>query len=109
MNVYEEAHALTRAIKESEEFKQYDAAKKKVKENEQLDKMIEDFHMKQMEVQAKQLMGEEVSQEMMQQVQNLYQVVAMDPLAAEYLQCEMRFQVMMQDVYKILGEVIDLG
>ena len=71
--------------------------------------MIEDFHMKQMEVQAKQLMGEEVSQEMMQQVQNLYQVVATDPLAAQYLQCEMRFQVMMQDVYKILGEVMDIG
>lgn len=109
MNVYEEAHALSRAIKASEEFKQYDEVKKKVKANEQLDKMIEDFHMKQMEVQAKQLMGEEVNQEMMQQVQNLYQVVATDPLAAQYLQCEMRFQVMMQDVYKILGEVMDIG
>lgn len=107
MNVYEDAHALARAIKASEEYKQYNEVKQKVKENEQLDKMLEDFHMKQMEVQAKQLMGEEVSQEMMQQVQNLYQVVATDPLAAQFLQCEMRFQVMMQDVYKILGEVIE--
>ena len=46
---------------------------------------------------------------MMQQVQNLYQVVATDPLAAQYLQCEMRFQVMMQDVYKILGETAGLS
>ena len=34
MNVYEEAHALERAIKESEEYKQYKAAKDKVEANE---------------------------------------------------------------------------
>ncbi len=106
MNVYEEAHALLRAIKESEEFRQFDASRKKISENEQLDKMISDFHARQMETQAKQLMGEEVGQEELQQVQDLYRVVATDPLAAEYLQSEMRFQLMMQDVYKILGEVL---
>ena len=36
-------------------------------------------------------------------------LLAQDPLAAEYLQCEMRFSLMINDVYQILSEVIDLG
>ena len=35
MNVYEEAHNLSKAIKESEEYKQYKAASDKIKENPQ--------------------------------------------------------------------------
>ena len=108
MNVYEEAHALERAIKESEEYKQYKAAKDKIDANEDLKKMMDDFHQKQLEVQTKAMMGEELTDEMQQSVQNLYQIVAADPLAAEYLQCEMRFQVMMQDVFNILGDTIKL-
>lgn len=106
MNVYEEAHSLERAIKESEEYKQFKLLKDKIDGNENLKKMMEDFHGKQLELQAKQMMGEEVNSEMMQSVQNLYQIIAKDPVAAEYLQAEMRFSVMMQDVYKILGEVV---
>ena len=106
MNVYEQAHALERAIKESEEYKQYKAAKDKVDANEQLKGLLDDFHKKQLDVQAKVMMGEELTQEMQQSVQDLYQIVAADPLAAEYLQCEMRFQVMMQDVFNILGDLV---
>ena len=108
MNVYEEAHALERAIKESEEYKQYKATKDKIDANEDLKKMMDDFHQKQLEVQTKAMMGEELTDEMQQSVQNLYQIGAADPLAAEYLQCEMRFQVMMQDVFNILGDTIKL-
>mgnify|MGYP003042831991 FL=1 len=71
-------------------------------------KMMEDFHSKQLELQTKQMMGQEVTSEMMQSVQDLYQIIAKDPVAAEYLQAEMRFSVMMQDVYKILGEVVGI-
>ena len=36
MNVYEEAHSLAKAIKESEEYKQYEQSKKLVEGNPQL-------------------------------------------------------------------------
>lgn len=109
MNVYDEAHNLERAIRQSEEYKQYMAVKAKVSENSDLDAMLKDFQSKQVAIQAKQMMGEEVQEDMIQTVQNLYGIIAKDPLAAEYLQCEMRFSLMMQDVYKILGEVIGIG
>ncbi len=108
MNVYEQAHQLDRAIKESEEYKQYEAMKEKVAEKPELEKMLKDFAQKQMALQAKQMMGEVPSQEVVQSVQNLYEIVSKDPLAAEYLQCEMRFSMMMQDVFNILGDITNL-
>ena len=47
--------------------------------------------------------------DMNQQIQNLYQIIVKDPMAAQYMQAEMRFSLMMNDVYKILGEVMGLG
>ena len=109
MNVYDQAHNLARAIKESEEFKQYDYLKKVIDQKEDLSKMVKDFQAKQFEMQAKQMMGEEVGPEMMQGIQELYQIIMTDPTASQYMQAEMRFSLMMNDVYKILGEVMGLG
>ena len=109
MNVYDQAHNLARAIKESEEFKQYDYLKKVIDQNADLSKMVKDFQTKQFELQAKQMMGEEMPADMMQSIQELYQIIMTDPTAAQYMQAEMRFSLMMNDVYKILGEVMGLG
>ena len=109
MNVYDQAHSLAQAIRESEEFKQYDQYKKIVKENPQLDQSLKDLMKKQMEMQAAQMMGQEVTQEAFQQIQQLSVILMQDPTAAQYLQCQMRFSMMMADVYKIIGETADLG
>ena len=42
-------------------------------------------------------------------IQELYQIIMTDPTASQYMQAEMRFSLMMNDVYKILGEVMGLG
>ncbi|MFR8071836.1 MAG: YlbF family regulator [Anaerovoracaceae bacterium] len=109
MNVYDQAHSLAQAIRESEEFKQYDQYKKIVKENPQLNQSLKDLMKKQMEMQAAQMMGQEVTQEAFQQIQQLSAILMQDPTAAQYLQCQMRFSMMMADVYKIIGETADLG
>ncbi|MDD6920717.1 MAG: YlbF family regulator [Eubacteriales bacterium] len=106
MNVYEEAHNLSKAIKESEEYKQYRDIANKVKENPELDKMLKDFMDQQMQVQARQMTGQEVGPEMIESIQKLTTIVMADPLAAEYLQTQMRLSVMIQDIYKILGDAI---
>ena len=58
MNVYEESHRLARAIKESEEYKQFQAIKDRVEQNPELASMIHDFESKQMAMQMKQMTGE---------------------------------------------------
>ena len=102
MNVYDQAHGLAQAIKMSEEYKQYEGAKAKINENEDLSKMIRDF-------QAKQMAGQQPTQEDISSLQQLYGILLKDPLAAQYLETEMRFSLMMKDVYEILGEVAGMG
>ncbi|MBR0596648.1 YlbF family regulator [Sinanaerobacter chloroacetimidivorans] len=109
MNVHDEAHNLARAIKESAEYKQYAELKATVSQNEELTAMLNDFQAQQFQLQAKQMMGEELGPEMMEQIQSLYQILMKDPLAAQYVQAEMRFSMLINDVYNILGEVIKFG
>ncbi len=109
MNVYDQAHQLATAIKESEEFKHYEKSKNAVESNPQLNDAIKDFMKKQFEVQTQQMMGAELDQETIGQLQQLSTILMQDPLAAEYLQNQMRFSIMMSDVYKIIGEVSDFG
>lgn len=109
MNVYDQAHGLARAIKESEEFRQYDQLKQEVDKNPELSKMVKDFQTKQFQMQAKQISGEADMQETTARIQEMYQIIMKDPLAAQYMQAQMRFSLMMNDVYKILGDVIGIG
>lgn len=109
MNVYDQAHSLAKSIKESEEYQQYAGLKEVASQNEELSSMLNDFQGKQFEIQAKQMMGESLGEEMMAQVHSLYEIIMKDPLAAQYMQAEMRFSMLVNDVYKILGEVIQFG
>lgn len=107
MNVYDQAHNLARAIRECEEYRQYAKQRDLVNANPQLKSMIDDFQKQQIAIQAAQMAGDEVSPETMGQLQQSMQILMTDPIAAEYIQCQMRFALMMQDVFGILNEVIE--
>jgi cell fate (sporulation/competence/biofilm development) regulator YlbF (YheA/YmcA/DUF963 family) len=108
MNVYEEAHNLARAIKDSNEFKEFDTLRKEVEKDEQLSSMLKDFQTKQLQIQTKQMSGEGVDQELMGQLQSMYAMLAAKPQAAQYLQAQMRFSIMMKDVSEILADAMNL-
>ncbi len=108
MNVYEEAHDLARAIKESNEFKEFDALRKEVEQDEQLSAMLKDFQMKQLQLQTQQMSGEETDPSIMGQIQSLYAMLAAKPQAAQYLQAQARFSIMMKDVTEILADAMNL-
>ena len=59
-----------------------------------------------MEYLAKQIAGEEMDAEAVAKMQELMTIMMQDPAAAQYVQCEMRFALMMQDVYQILNETM---
>ena len=70
MNVYEEAHDLARAIKESNEFKEFDCLKKEVDQDPQLSAMLKDLQMKQIQLQTKQMAEGKLDSELMGQIQS---------------------------------------
>jgi len=108
MNVYDEAHSLAKAIKESNEFRAFDEIRKEVEKDEQLSQMLKDLQGKQLEIQAAQMTGQELSPETMNQIQSLSTMIATKPLAAQYLQAEAQFSIMINDVFGILGEAVGM-
>ncbi len=109
MNVYDHAHALARALKESPEYANYMELKARVSENEELSASLNDFQQKQFQLQAQQMLGQEGDASMGEQIQDLMQILMRDPLAAQYLQAEFTFTLMFSDVYKIIQEAIKVG
>lgn len=108
MNVYDEAHNLARAIKESNEFIQFDNIRKEVDKDETVSNMLKDLQAKQMEIQAAQMTGKEVDPELFSQLQSLSAMIATKPLASQYIQAEGAFSVMINDVFAILGDAMGI-
>jgi len=105
-NVYDLAHELARSLKETDQFKDYAEAKKKVDANPQLAKMIEDFQQKSVEIQTKQMTGEEPAADAMTAFQQLYSIILSDPIAADYMQKQMSLSQIVTELYGILGEAL---
>jgi len=107
-NPYDKARELSISIKESQEYRDYIAAKERASQNQELVAALNDYQEKQFELQRKTLLGEEIGPDVMQQMQNLYQILARDPAAAAYLQAQIRFAMMVNDIYQAIGEVVKI-
>lgn len=108
MKVYDDAHRLSKSIKDSEEYKDYIAKRNKAMEDEKQREMINDFREKAMEIQMEQLSGEEVSEEKIDKLEKLQDVLMLNPTIKDFFISEMRFSQMISDLYKILEEAINI-
>lgn len=108
MNPYDAAHALARALRESSEYREFIDLKEKVKQNTKTADMLKDFRKKQFSMQTRQLSGQHVPDDEIQKLQNLQNVLLQNPLVGPYLHAEYRMTQTLNDIYKILGEAVDL-
>ena len=106
--VHDKARELAAEIKNSAEYREYVAMKAKVEQNPELTASLNDYQEKQFEMQRRQMLGEDLGSDWMGQMQSLYAILARDPLAAEYLQAQMRFALIVNDVYGILADVVKM-
>ena len=106
MNPYDKVHELVRAIKESREVKEYLALKEELFADVKNKEMIKDFREKQVEVQTLLMQGKEADAEKMEKLQSLYQILASNPKIKDFFDKEVQFDVMLSDVYKIIGEAL---
>lgn len=109
MNVYEEAHNLSQAIKDSNEYKDFHEVGKQIDSDPELSKIIRNFNRRQIETQSKILSGEMSQAEMMTQMQGMMTMLQGSPIAARYLEAQARFSIMIKDVYEILSDAIGIN
>lgn len=104
MNPYDKVHELVRALKESNEVKSYLELKEELYNDEKNKEMIKDFRDKQIEVQSLMMQGKEADKEKMEKLQSLYAVLASNVKIKEFFDKEVAIDVMLSDIYKIIGE-----
>lgn len=109
MNVYDKAHELARELKLSPEVVEYTNALKKIESNETNKRMVEDFRRKQMELYTIQMQGMEPSKEQMESLTNLWNVIGLNPEIRGFMESEMKFSKLWEDIMKILNDAIGLN
>lgn len=106
MYIYDKANELAKSIKESKEFLEYKKAKEEVKSIPELKEKIDEFEKIRYETQVLSIQGEQQSEEKMKKLQELYQILMQNPKIKDYFDIEVRFNVMLADVNKIIGEAV---
>lgn len=109
INVHDYAHNLARALKECPENKAFQAAKAKIKGRESAERMIADFHQKQLELQSLALQGKEPPAEQQEALERLFGIIQGDPDVRDFIMAEQRLGVLLNDINKIIGEAIEAG
>ena len=106
MNVYDTANRLAQEIRESEEYVEYKKLKRDLMDNPDTKKKIEDFEKLRYELQLMQYTGEEKDEEKTKKLQEMYKVLVEDNQVKQYFDLEVKFNVMIADVNKIIAEAI---
>lgn len=110
MNVYDQAHALARTMRESEEFREFDRLRKVAYEDGTNKALLDEFKRLQFRYQASMASGTPMDENDIKRMQQIANLLQFNADASAFLMAEFRFQKMLADIYKILGDVagIDL-
>ena len=110
MNPYDQAHALAKSLKESEEYTEYMRLKRVAYDDSTNKALLDEYKRLQFRMQAKLASGENMPEEDLQRLQQIGSLLQFNPDVSAYLMAEFRFQRMLSDIFKILADVagIDL-
>lgn len=106
MYVYDKANELAKSIKESKEYLEYKELKRVIREDLKLKEQVDEFEKIRYEEQLLAVQGEKTSEEKMRKLQELYTILVKEPKVKEFFDVEVRFNLMIADVNKIIGEAI---
>ena len=106
MNVYDEMNNLCKAIKESHEYKVLVEAKGKLAKDSSAESMVKDFLKQKQELELQQYQGQKPDDAKVKKMQDLYNVLQLNPVAADYIQGYIRFQMMIGDLSKTLSDTL---
>lgn len=106
MNVYDTANQLAQEIKQSEEYVTYKTAKEAINLNYELKQKIDEFEKARYAAQIVALQTGKDDEEKMKKVQALYGELIQNQEASRYFDAEMKFNLLITDVNRIIGEAI---
>ena len=106
MNVYDTANQLASEIKQSEEYINYKMAREALALNPELKKKIGEFEVARYEAQLIQMQTGKEDVEKTNKMKELYAELIQIDDAKKYFDAEMKFNIVLADVNKIIGEAV---
>ncbi len=106
MNVYDTANKLATEIKQSEEYINYKMAREALALNPDLKKKIGEFEVARYDAQLTQIQTGKEDEAKTNKMKELYaELIQLDD-AKKYFDAEMKFNIVLTDVNKIIGEAV---
>jgi len=105
MYVYDEANNLAKAIQESKEYQEYKKVKESLSSNAEMKAKVDEFEKIRYDVQVMSFQGKE-DPEKMKKLQEMYNILNTDKNIKEYFDIEVRFNIMLADVNRIISESV---
>ena len=106
MNSYDKAHELAKSLKEDQIVIEYKNIKEKIKLDKELNDKIESFKQQRLELQLKSMQQGTVDKDLEEKVKKEYQELLSNSLAVEYFEKEVKINVLVSDIQKIIYEDI---
>lgn len=104
MNFHDKVHELVRAFKETQEYKAYMELKEEIKKDEKTANMVKDFKERQKTYQMEYINTGVVNESKKSELENLYSIVIQNEKARKLLESEMRLDILLADMQKILAD-----
>ena len=106
MNVYDTVNRLATELKESEEYVNYKMAKETLSLKPELKKKIQEFEEARYDAQISAMQTGKSDEEKTKKMQNLYIELIENEDAKRFFDTEMKFNILLADVNKIIGDAI---
>lgn len=105
MNVYDQAHALARAMKDSEEYQEYARLRETAYADSTNKALLDEYKRLQFRMQARMASGQPMEEDDFARMQKIASLLQFNTDARDYMMAEFRLQKMLADIYKILADV----
>ena len=106
MQVYDTANRLAQEIRDSEEYKLYKKIKDAIHNDLEKKQKVEEFEKLRYEVQLMAYAGETKDEEKNKKLEEMYITLVENKDIKEYFDLEVKFNIMIADVNKIIAEAI---
>ncbi|MFD2042788.1 YlbF family regulator [Ornithinibacillus salinisoli] len=106
-NMYDSAYDLEKAVRESEEFQGLKSAFEAVMNDPSAKQMFENFRDTQMELQQKQMQGEEITEEEVEKARQVVEVVQQHADISKLMEQEQRLNMVINDISRIITKPLE--
>ncbi|MCY8489461.1 YlbF family regulator [Bacillus atrophaeus] len=107
VNFYDAAYDLEKAIRESEEYTRLKGLYDEVNADESAKRMFENFRDVQLKLQQKQMSGEEITQEEVEQAQKTVALVQQHEKISQLMEAEQRMSMLISELNKVIMKPLE--